>query len=450
MTQGAPGALILSFSLPLMVGNIFQQCYTVVDTMIVGKALGVNALAAVGAADWLNWLVLGMICGFAQGFGILMSQEFGASNFDRLRKVVSLSAVLSVVFAVILLVTGQLAARPLLILLQTPDAVLNDALLYLRIIYAGIPVVMAYNFFSCILRSLGDGRTPLNAMIIASFINIVLDLVFVLVFHWGIAGAAAATVIAQLFSGIFCLYHISRIEILAVTRKDFTRDRRLSGHLVFLGLPMAMLNVLIAVGGMIIQFVVNGFGVLFIAGMTASNKIYGILEIAASSYGFAMITYTGQNLGAQKLDRIRTGTRSSVIISLVTSLIIAVLMIVFGKDLLRLFISGTPEEISETLRVAYHYLVVMSVFLPVLYVLYVIRSIIQGMGNTILPMVSGIAEFIMRTSCAFLLPALMGNSGIFYAEVAAWVGADVILIISYFIVMKKAAAYYDAPQRSAQ
>lgn len=203
MTEGKPGKLIFAFALPLMMGNVFQQLYTVVDTMVVGKYLGVGALAALGAADWMNWMMLGIIQGFTQGFAILMAHEFGAGQYENLRRVIGNSCVLSALFSILLVMFGQLLARPVLILLQTPGDILPDSLLYLQIMFLGIPVVMAYNLLACILRSLGDGKTPLQAMVFASLTNIVLDLLFVMVFHWGIAGAAAATAIAQMASGLF-------------------------------------------------------------------------------------------------------------------------------------------------------------------------------------------------------------------------------------------------------
>lgn len=439
MTEGKPVFLIITFALPLMVGNVFQQLYTVVDTMVVGKALGVGALAALGAADWLNWMMLGTIQGLTQGFGILMAQEFGAGRPERLRKVVGNATILSVLGALLLLATGQLIARPVLVLLQTPEEIIGNALLYLRIMFLGVPIVMAYNFLASILRSLGDGKTPLHAMIVAALTNIVLDLVFVLVFHWGIAGAAVATLIGQFVSVLFCLWHIRRIEMLALKRADFCLEGALGRKLLFLGSPMALQNVIISVGGMIVQFVVNGFGVLFIAGFTATNKLYGVLEVAATSYGYAMITYVGQNLGAGKIDRIRKGMRAALGVAMVTAVAIGVAMLVFGKFILGWFISGTPQEVEQTMQVAYFYLAVMSVCLPILYVLHVTRSAIQGMGNTVLPMVSGIAEFLMRALTAVLLPLAVGETGIFFAEVMAWAGADVILVISYVKTVKKYA-----------
>lgn len=437
MTQGAPGSLILGFALPLMAGNVFQQLYTVVDTMVVGKYLGVSALAALGAADWLNWMMLGIVQGFTQGFGILMAQEFGAGKYDRLRKVVGISGILSVLFALFLVAGGQMAVNPVLALLQTPGDILGGTKLYLRIMFLGIPVVMAYNLFACILRSLGDGRTPLHAMVVASVTNIALDLLFVMGFQWGIAGAAIATLIAQLVSGLYCLYFISRLDILKLSREDFRFQGSLGLKLLGLGFPMAFQNCIIAIGGMIIQSVVNGFGVIFIAGYTAANKLYGVLEIAATSYGYAMITYVGQNLGAGKTKRIRQGMRSALVIALVTSVSIAAVMLLFGKVILGWFISGTPAEVEATLQVAYTYLAVMSVCLPILYILHVTRAAIQGMGNTLLPMASGIAEFVMRTATALVLPGIIGHMGIYLAEIAAWAGADVVLVSSYFVTVRK-------------
>jgi len=437
MTVGAPGKLIFTFALPLMAGNIFQQLYTVVDTMVVGKYLGVNALAALGSADWLNWMMLGIIQGFTQGFAIKMAQEFGAGNYALLRKVICNSTLLSVIFSIFLVIVGLFSARPILELLQTPDTILPDALLYIRIIFAGIPIVMLYNLVASILRSLGDSKTPLNAMIIASITNIVLDVLFVFGFKWGIAGAAIATLIAQIVSGIFCIYHIKKITILSMTKEDFKIGAGLCGHLLLLGLPLALQNAIIAVGGMVIQFVVNGFGVIFIAGITASNKLWGLLEIAATSYGYAMLAYVGQNLGAGKIKRIKRGVRVGIIIATLTSILIAIIMLLSGKFMLGAFLSGTPEEITAAMEVAYYYLAVMSICLPILYLLHLIRSAIQGLGNTFLPMVSGIAELIVRTSGALILPGYLGEKGIYYSEVGAWFGAFLVLAFSYLWIIRK-------------
>ena len=437
LTEGNPWKLILFFSLPLMLGNVFQQLYTVVDTAVVGKGLGVEALAALGASDWLNWMMLGMLQGFTQGFGILMAQKFGSGEHKKLRQVVANSILLSVVIAVIMTSCGELLLVPILKLLNTPDDIRPITVSYLRIIFGGLPIVIAYNMAASILRALGNGRTPLVAMIIASFTNIVLDLLFVLVFHWGVQGAAAATVIAQCISALYCFWHISRIKVLHMSKEDWNFEGALCGNLMKLGVPMAFQNTIIAVGGMIVQSIVNGFGVTFIAGYTATNKLYGVLEVAATSYGFAMTTYAGQNLGAGKIDRISKGMRAGMVIAMITSAIIGACMIIFGKAILSCFITVDAGQGAEALAVAYHFLVLMSVWLPVLYVLHICRSCTQGLGNTVLPMGSGIAEFIMRTGSAMFLPAIVGSVGVMYAEILAWIGADLILVPSYFIVMRK-------------
>lgn len=442
MTQGNPLSLITTFALPLMLGNVFQQLYTVVDTAVVGKALGVGALAAMGATDWLGWMMVSLLQGLTQGFGILMAQAFGARDGDGLRKAVGASIVLSAVSAVVLLVGGQLAAVPVLRLLRTPEEILPVGVLYLRIIFGGVPINMAYNLFACILRSLGDGRTPLHAMVVASFVNIVLDLVFVLVFHWGIPGAAAATLIAQVCAAVFCLLRIRKLPELKLKKSDFRLNWHLALRLLRLGFPVAFQNAIISIGGMIVQTVVNGFGVIFIAGFTATNKLYGVLEIAATSYGYAMTTYAGQNLGAGNIARIRKGQRSASAVCVAISLVIAGVMIGFGRGIVGMFISGTPEETAAAIEVAYLYLSIMAAALPTLYLLYTFRSTLQGVGNTVLPMVSGIAEFVMRTGAALLLPLIVGEVGIFYAEVLAWIGADLILIPSYLVVLKQCERRY--------
>ena len=431
MTEGSPSKLIITFALPLMVGNIFQQLYTVIDTMVVGRALGVSALAALGATDWLNWLFSGLVQGFAQGFSILMAQEFGSGNYKRLRKVIFNSLILSVICSLLILVISQACAHPILTLLHTPDDIMDNSLLYLRIIFLGMPVIMAYNLSASILRSLGDSKTPLHAMIAASITNIVLDLIFVLIFHWGIAGAAIATLLAQLLSSVYCFYFIRRIEILKTAKEELVMEKAICGKLLLLSSPIAFQNTVIFIGGMIVQSVVNSFGVLFIAGFTATNKLYGILESAATSYGYSMSTYAGQNLGAGNIKRIRQGVRSAMLIALATSFTISFIMLLLGRYILTWFLSGDPAQIEAALEIAYHYLAIMSLFLSTLYLLYIIRSTLQGTGDTFMPFVSGIAEFVMRVGAALILPRFLGQDGIFYAEILAWIGADVILLGAY-------------------
>lgn len=437
MASGPPGRLIISFALPLMLGNLFQQFYTIADAAIVGQSLGIHAIAAVGAAEWIIWMVQGIIQGFTQGFAIQMAQDFGAGHHKKLRNTIVNSAFLSATSAAILLAGGQLCGHWMLEALHTPDTVMQDTLIYMRTMFWGIPIVMAYNLLASILRSLGDGKTPLFAMICASFVNVGLDILFVPILHMGVFGAAAATLLAQCCSSFFCIRKIMQIDILKFSRKDAAISAALNIRLMALGMPMAFQNFIISVGGMIVQSVVNGFGVAFIAGFTATNKLYGMLEVAGTSYGFAMTTYTGQNLGAGKPGRIRQGYREALLIAAVTSIIIAAIMILAGKWILLCFINGDRQTTADTLDIAYHYLFIMSLCLPILYYLHVTRSCIQGLGNTVLPMVSGCAEFLMRTGTALLLPKIFGQEGIFYAEISAWAGADIVLFFSFLSCIRK-------------
>lgn len=437
MTKGNPYKLILQFALPLMLGNIFQQMYTLVDTMVVGKGVGVDALAAVGASDWLNWMSLGMLSGIAQGFSIPMAQEFGAGHKEKLRKTIGNAIVLSAVCAVVFVVVLQAAALPVLKLLKTPEEILPTALLYIRIFFTGIPVSMAYNVLAATLRAMGDGKSPLYAMVVASITNIVLDIVFVIVLPFGVAGAAAATLIAQLVAAIYCYIALSRIGGLKLQKEDFIPETYRIVHLLKLSMPLAFQNCIICIGGMIVQFVVNGFGVLFIAGYTATNKLYGLLEMAAVSFGYAISTYVGQNVGAGEFKRLRSGHIASLVVSLATSVVITTVMLFFGKVFIGMFLSGTVEEVEMAGEVAWRYLLFMSLALPALYLLYVYRSALQGMGNTLIPMLSGILEFIMRTGMVLGLTRLLGSDGIFWAEISAWIGAAVLLGISYYVIMAK-------------
>lgn len=437
MTTGKPGPLIFSFALPLMVGNLFQQLYTVADAMIVGRALGMDALGAVGAAEWVVWLMLGIVQGFTQGFSIQMAQDFGAGEYNRLRAVLTNSLFLAAVITVLMVAAGQGFAAPVLRLLKTPDSVFVGAEGYMRVMFWGIPLTMAYNFLASVLRALGDSKTPLQAMVLAALTNIGLDLLFVVGFRLGVPSAAAATVIAQGCAGLFCLIRTRRIDVLALSQEDLILESGICLRLMSLGLPMALQNTVIAVGGMTIQSVVNSYGDFFLAGFTAANKLYGLLEVAATSYGFAMTTYAGQNWGAGQPDRVRRGYRDAMAIAMVTSAVIVAVMLRAGRLILRCFLSGEPQAVEETLAIAYRYLFIMSICLPILYYLHITRSCIQGLGNTVLPMVSGVAECVMRTGSALLLPLILGQDGIFYAEVSAWIGADVVLFFSFLYCKRR-------------
>lgn len=432
MTEGNPAKLLFFFAVPLMLGSLFQQLYTMVDTIIVGQGVGVEALASLGAADWTNWLFQSLVTGLTQGFSILFAQHYGAGKYDALKKALSNAVILSVLAMVCLVVLGEAAIVPTLKILRTPDNIFPGSCIYLRIMILGVPVSMLYNLAAALLRALGDSRSPLMAMVVAALVNIGLDLLFVMGFGMGIPGAAVATVLAQGISFLYCMAAVRKLRFLQIHKEDVSLDMAVCRRLLFLGTPVMFQNVVISVGGMVVQAVVNQYGFLFVAGFTATNKLYGLLETAAISFGFSMTTYAAQNLGAGKLRRVRRGMNSAAVMAAGTSVAVSAVMLLFGKSILSLFISGDAGQTAEVLEIAYHYLSIMSYVLVVLYALHVYRSCLQGLGNTIMPMVSGVVEFMMRVGAAVFLPKIVGQEGIFYAEILAWTGAAVLLVISYY------------------
>lgn len=437
MTTGKPGKLILSFALPMMLGNICQQLYTIVDGAFVGRFAGIDALAAVGAADWLCWIFMGVVLGYAQGFSIVISQRFGAKDEPGLKKSVYLCFVLTGGIALLLTFVSQALLTPLLHLLGTPEDIFPKAVLYLRILLSGVPIFSAYNAQAAILRAVGDSRTPLIAMLIASITNIALDALFVIVFHWGVAGAAAATILAQAVSAVFCFFAVRSLSMIRYSRKETVWDRDMARRMISLGTPTAAQNVIIGLGGLAVQRVINSFGSVFIAGFTATNKLYGLMEMAATSYGAAIASYAGQNYGAQNRERIKNGVRAGVILSIVTSAAISIVLLLAGRSVLSLFVDPAAAQKEEVLDVAQRYLNFMLFSLVILYLLYVYRSALQGMGNTLIPMLSGFAELVMRVLTALILPRLIGQDGIYYAEPAAWLGAELLLMTVYYHTIRK-------------
>lgn len=438
MTAGHPGKLLLTFALPLMFGNIFQQLYTVVDTAIVGKGVGMDALAALGTVDWLNWMFIGIAQGFTQGFSVQLAQKFGEGDIPGLKRSLGVSLILSAWIALGLTAVSQLFLPQFAQLLQIPEQLQGMAMLYDRVLFAGIPAMLFYNFCASVLRAVGDSKTPLYAMVAASLTNIALDCLAVFVLDWGIAGAALATVFAQILSGVICAVKIWKTPELRIGKEDLAYDAGNAKRLMYLGVPVAAQNIVISIGGMAVQSVVNRFDTSFIAGFTSSNKLYGVLEIAALSYGYAVTTYTGQNYGAGQWNRIRKGTRWAVFISLITSVIIGSVMILLGRPITMLFISSeSPELAAAAGEAAYQYLFAMSAALPILYLLYAYRSALQGMGNTRIPLLSGVLELVVRVSAAFLIGLAGWKMGLLYIEPLAWVSATVLLCSAYYVSAAK-------------
>ena len=432
MTQGKPMRLLTVFALPLMFGNLFQQLYTVVDIAVIGRGIGMDALAALGCVDWLNWMMIGIAQGFTQGFSVRIAQKYGEGDQKAMRRFIGQSAILSVVLSLLYLILGQLLLGFVLLLLRVPANLSPMAEVYTRTLLIGAPAVMFFNYCSSVLRAVGDSKTPLKAMIIASILNIALDLIAVFLLDLGIAGAGMATNIAQCTAGGICAVKICRNPLLRFGKEELRRNVPILKNLTAIGTPAAAKNVIISAGGMVVQAVVNGFGTGFIAGFTATSKLYGLLEIAAISYGYAITTYVGQNFGAGKPERIREGIHAAVKLSVATSAVIALIMFVFGRNITGLFISAeNPLLAAEAKHIAYTFLCIMATFLPVLYLLYVYLSALQGMGYTGLTLISGILEFLIRTVIALIVGWSGFEMGIFATEVVAWMGAFLYLMVYY-------------------
>lgn len=430
MTQGNPTSLLLRFSLPLLAGNILQQLYNLVDTFVVGRAEGVTALAAVSSTGWLDWTLLGLIIGLTQGFAIQISHSFGAGDEEGLRRAAGHSLTLGILVVAALEIIAQICLQPVLVLMNTPEDTFCLTQTYLRITFGGLPLVMGYNLFSGFLRSVGDSRTPLTAVTASALCNILLDVLFVSVFHWGVVGVAIATVIAQAVSCTVCLAAVFLLPVFRLSRSDLHLTRAVSSRLICLGLPIAFQNLIISVGGLILQSVVNAQGFIFMAGYNAASRLQGLMEMAGTALRGAVSTFVGQNFGARKIDRVREGLSESVRLAVLMAAVIGASVILLGQPLLRLFIDDDPVIVEQVLVYGYRYLCFMGASLFALYLLFVFRSALQGLGDTFSSMLSGVLELFMRSGCALLLPLLFGEWGVYTAGVISWYGAAALLFFS--------------------
>lgn len=429
MTEGNPYSLLICFSMPLVLGNLFQQLYTFVDTVIVGQKLGMHALAALGATEWLCFLMFGFIQGMTQGLSINVSKYFGEGNRERLQQAIFHAGLASFGAAIVFSVAGQMMLVPLLRLLRTPDELFAMSWLYLHLLYLGIPVAFVYNMAAAILRAFGNSKAPLCAIVLASVCNIALDAVLVLALDMGIRGAAYGTLLSQACAGAYCLIELRRSGLAKVDGENRAWRREMFMEQIRISVPMGFQSVITAIGGLAVQSVANGFGVLFLAGYTAANKLYGLLEIAASSYGYGISTYTAQNIGAKKLERLRAGIIAALRTGIATAAIMSFIMFVFGKPVLALFLQKSQAESGAAMAIGYQFLCILGVFFPLLYILYIIRACIQGMGNSFMPMLSSLLQVLMRLLCAFGATRIIGDTGIFWGEIMAWIGADIFLAV---------------------
>ena len=437
MTFGSPLKLILNFSLPILFGNLFQQLYTMIDTAIVGRFIGVNALAAVGSTGSLTFLIVDFALGLTAGFAVPVAQTFGAGDHKKMRHYVAMCIVLCTFLTILLTFGSVLLTRPLLELLHTPEDIIQDAYNYLVIIFAGLGATIFYNMIAGILRSIGDSKTPLYFLIVSSIINIILDLVFIINFNSGVAGAAYATIIAQGISGLLCLYVAAKhFKILHLTREDFKYDLQSIFKLMGIGLPMALQYSITAVGCMVLQSAVNSLGSIAVAAFTAASKVEQLAMQPFKTLGMTMVTYTGQNLGAGKPQRIKQGVRSGMLLCLVCAIISGFGLYYYGEALCKLFVPSSNESAAVIADAKLYLNTVILYFIP-LGSIFIYRNSLQGMGEGLITMLAGIIELISRSLVALLLAASLGYTAICYASPAAWVSAGLFLVIIYLLKINK-------------
>ena len=437
MTSGSPAKLIFGFAIPMFLGLLFQQFYSMVDTLIVGKFLGVNPLAGVGSTSSLNFMVLGFCMGVCNGFAIPVAQMFGAKEEHRLRRYVTNGAWLCIVFSIVMTLVVVAVCRPVLVLMQTPEAIFEYAYVYIVIVFWGIPCTFLYNILAAIIRSLGDSKTPVIFLAISSGINIVLDLVFVLVFDMGVEGPAIATVLAQGISGIICLFYMYRnFPVLHASRDEWKPELHYMGKLCFIGIPMGLQYSITAIGSLVLQTAVNGLGAMVVAGVTAAQKINMFISCPIESLGQTMAPYAGQNMGAGKIDRIGKGLKSAVLMGWGVSIICFLIAVLFGKQLTLLFVDAGETEI---IAYSYQFLLFCIGGYCLLTLVNTVRFTIQGMGFSVFAILSGIMEMIARILAATVVVQMIGFAGICLAHPMAWLFADVFLIPAFFWCRKKVA-----------
>lgn len=429
MTEGSPSRLLLKFTIPMLIGNLFQQFYNMVDSIVVGRFVGSNALAAVGATGSLNFLFFAMSFGIAAGVGVVVSQYFGADRMDMVEKSIINGLYLLVTVSVLMGLIGIVTARWVLTLLDTPEIILEDAVIYMRVSCAGILAIAAYNGVASVLRALGDSKTPLYFMVIACFINVGLDLLFVVVFHWSVFGVALATVIAQLTAaaGAFA-YALYKIPYFHIKKENRPVRKDIISRCFTLGLPIALQNALIAFSCIFLQKVVNGFGENVVAANTALGRIEQLVQQPYSSLGAAITTYTGQNIGAGKIDRVKQGYRAAVRSVIVFSIVMLIPCQFLGGQIVGVFVTD-PEVIA----IGAKGLSITSWFYFFLGMIYVARSVLNGAGDAAFAMVNGLMEVVGRVGFAVPLTKIpfIGVWGIFLTTGLTWALTGIVTMIRY-------------------
>lgn len=434
MTVGNPTKIILNFTLPIFIGNVFQQFYNMADAVIVGKFVGTKTLAAVGSTGTIMFLIYGFVVGMTAGFTVLTAQKFGAGDLPAMRRTVAGASILSLIIGLILTAAFMLLMEPWLHLMNTPSDIYADAYSYIMIISGGILAQMLYNLLASILRALGNSKVPLYFLIFSALLNIALDLFFIIVFHMGAAGAAIATIISQGVSGLLCLvYIIKKVPILHMTREDWHPEGALLKRQMQIGIPMALQYSITAIGTMMVQSSLNILGSTLVAAFTAASKIEQVVTQAYVALGTTIATYGAQNMGAGNIPRIRKGFRSSTIIGIVYSFAAAALVMTVGKYMSYLFVSEDVALIIDSVDI---YLKCVGAFFIPLTIVNIYRNGIQGLGYGLLPMMAGVAELIGRGVVAVIAARQHSYLGVCLASPAAWVLAAALLLVMYFYIVK--------------
>lgn len=433
MTHGKPLTLILSFCLPMLLGNLFQQLYSMVDTIIVGKFIDVDSLAAVGSTGSVSFLIIGFTTGITSGSCILPAQQFGAGSYSEMRRLIAHAVYLCAITTVVVTALAVSLCYPLLQLMQTPSDIIDLAYNYIVVIFGGICVTMMYNLMAGILRAMGDSRTPLYFLILASLINIGLDLLFIIVFNSGVAGAGWATVISQGISGILCIIYMKKNYPILQFEKgelNFSGGKLLS--IARISVPMGLQFSITAIGSILLQSAVNSLGKVCVAAVTAAGKMQNMVVAPMETLGITMATYAGQNLGAGKIPRITQGMHRAFAVGIIYAVAAAIAVWLLSSPLCLLFVDA---EETEVISQAVHFIGINAFFYPVLSLLFVTRNMLQGVGFSFLPMLAGASELAARAVVSVGLVPVFGFDAACFASPVAWSAATVLLIIVYNVKM---------------
>lgn len=429
-TKGNITKAVLAFYFPMFFTNLLQQLYTFADTAVVGNGLGDNALAAVGNIGSLTFLIIGFSFGLAIGFSVLIAQFFGAKEYDNLRKSIAASIELAVFISIVLTAFSSSFLGKALILLRTDEVIMADSLLYGHIIFGGLCTSIAYNLSAAILRAFGDSKTPLKAIIISSIINLGLDYVCIFIIGTGVEGAAAATIFSQILSAAICINKLRTIEYARLKKEDFRASGRMYLELLRNGIPMAIMNSITAIGCMVVQYFVNGFGVIYTAAYSACSRYINLFMQPACTAGHTMSAFASQNYGAREYKRIRSGLYVCLSIAVVAYVLLGSVMYIFARPLADIFLTS-----DKAIELTVQFLHICGVLLIGVDSLFVFRSAVQGMGYPLVPMLSGVAEMLLRVSAIILLADRIGFRATAFAEVSAWWGALLMNMIAFIVVL---------------